>query len=95
MNFKQFLNFIYESETEVKLMLNENGKLIDFKIIDLINMLKMQYNSSSEFKVPSNNMKLVNSSKNFDIKIDIRNLELQVNQNKIERIVGDIYLKRK
>jgi hypothetical protein len=89
------LKFIYESETEVKLMLNENGKLIDFKIIDLINMLKMQYKSSSEFQVPSNKMKLENSSKNFDIKIDIRNLELQVNQNKIERIVGDIYLKRK
>jgi hypothetical protein len=40
-------------------------------------------------------MQLINSSKNFDIKIEIQNLEIQVAQNKVDRIVGEIYLKRK
>lgn len=89
------VKFIYKSEPEVKLFLNENTELFDLKFNNLINNLKKEYNSQPELKVPEHKMQLINTSKNFEIKIEIQNLELQLNESKVERIVGDIYLKRK
>lgn len=89
------VKFIYKSEPEVKLFLNENTELFDLKFNDLINNLKKEYNSQPELKVPEHKMQLINTSKNFEIKIEIQNLELQLKESKVERIVGDIYLKRK
>ncbi len=89
------LKLIYKGEPEIKLLLNENSDVIDFKLNDFISRLNKEYNSSSEFEVPENKMQLINSTKNFEIKIEIQNIEIQENKNKLERIVGEIYLKRK
>jgi hypothetical protein len=59
--------------------------------------IKNKFNNNSNDHVPISSMMLMDSCKKLQIKIEFQNLELQNNkkENYIERVSGDIFIKRK
>ena len=90
-------NFTYESKPFLKILLKNKNEIIDFKLNNLITDLKKNYDFNPVGQFPSSKLTLLESAKKHDIKIEFQTIEVSGNKktNKIERISGDIYLKKK
>jgi len=85
--------FSFLNNSTNKLSLSSKNMNVDFKLKECIDNIRKKYHDESFDQVPISEMLLLDSNQNFKIKIEFQNLELL--NNKIERISGDIYIKRK
>jgi hypothetical protein len=88
---------IISYNSKVNLTLKSKSEIINFKMNEFVIDIKNKFNNNSNDHVPISSMMLMDSCKKLQIKIEFQNLELQNNkkENYIERVSGDIFIKRK
>ena len=88
---------IISYNSKVNLKLKSKSEIINFKMNEFVIDIKNKFNNNSNDHVPISSMMLMDSCKKLHIKIEFQNLELQNNkkENYIERVSGDVFIKKK
>jgi hypothetical protein len=88
---------IISYNSKVNLTLKSKSEIINFKMNEFVIDIKNKFNNNSNDHVPISSMMLMDSCKKLHIKIEFQNLELQNNkkENYIERVSGDVFIKKK
>jgi hypothetical protein len=89
-------NLIFSNKSTIKLLLDSKNDTVVFELEGLINKLKKEYGNNPESVLPIAEMRLINSGLFFEIKIEIHSIEMELinNELNVNRLSGDLFIKR-
>jgi uncharacterized membrane protein YhaH (DUF805 family) len=90
-------DFLYSDKPKISLKLNSKNTAVTFNLNALIIKLKNHYGNDYQNNIPVADMTLHGSDPAFDIKIELRTLDIETKKNKetLTGISGNIFIKKK